>query len=99
MSIQMLIKEHQKLNFPWSPTSDELADWIHELSEQEAYYLGLIQSGTLTIKNLDSFHEFKSILDGDFTDLTADDYNILSHCKQYALSLENLMMVAVRKSK
>lgn len=59
-NLKFLLTEHEKLAFPEFPQDEEFADWVTELIETDAYYVGIAMSYP-NVKNNINFNFFNSL--------------------------------------
>ena len=92
--LKQLVDEHNQLPFPEHPSNDELSEWILELCELDAYFLGIansiLNSEKFVSYNLDDFYRMETELKNIFVDLD-DDRIVLDACFLYMRSLRNII--------
>ena len=65
MDLKEVIKKHEKRRFPPFPEDDEFSEWLEELIETDAYYMGLAltkESGGKVVVNEKHLRKLKSEL-------------------------------------
>lgn len=93
-SLQYLIDQHRQLPFPVFPQDDNFADWVAELAEIDAYYMGIILSiakKTESRKEISLKHLDKLIKDLPTYRDFAEDHRVYQECVSYLDSLQTIV--------
>ena len=92
--LRQLIDHHMQLSFPEHPDSDELSEWILDLSEFDAHYLGIANS-FLNHKKLEliDFSDFNKMNDRLRSVIVNSDSDklIFDSCLKYIYSINDIV--------
>lgn len=99
--IDAQLAEHRQRPFPVQSEDEELSEWICELSQVDAYYVGLIsqERDRETNRNVLSVSELEA-LQARFSSIhvTATNQDSYAQCKSYLESLSNLVRACGQKN-
>jgi hypothetical protein len=94
------LADHLRVKFPERPISDNLADWMLDLAETDAYYVGLAKTvlrGVEVEANIRPWTDLKKGLERVLADGTAvDDAVIVVQADGYLDSLDRLATCLIR---
>ncbi len=95
MDLKDLYNKHKELELPEFPENDEFAEWVEELIEMDAYYVGLISSRLSgSREEIDESHFIKMNENlKQYTSIKADK-DIYDQCIKYMKSLYSLIELA-----
>lgn len=92
--IRKLLKRHEEIPFPMMPDNKNVADWISDLAEIDAYYVGLaysvLKGKPIPNDNLKPLQNLRQAF-VKLNDLPSIDKKTLRECEAYLASLEHLV--------
>jgi hypothetical protein len=97
-TLKRLLAEHKKLKLPEFPQDDKFSEWVEELIETDAYYVGLVstlsEGGKVRLNNI-ALNQMRNKLTA-FKD--SDEQEIYDDCTNYLNSLDRLVSSALNQN-